>query len=120
MSNVIVLCIGLLLGSVTKPPKVINKVQVDTLRTRDTIKVKDSTDWTFNDSLRNKVEQSGFEMDLKALNVICIKRTFDDGNFCTYIMYKDKDGNLHDHQFTCSERKHNQLIRQFKRQIGDF
>ena len=82
--------------------------------------VADSTDWNQVDSIRKKVEAGDFQIDLKAMNAICVKRTFNTGTLCTFIMYKDKDSVLKEQYFTCSEEKHKELVEQFKRQIGPF
>jgi hypothetical protein len=75
------------------------------------------TDWASVDSIRKKVEAGDFQIDLKAMNAICIKRTYNGGNFCTYILYKNKDSTLSEQYYTCSEEKHKELAEQFKRQM---
>ena len=70
-----------------------------------------------NTALLNKVQQSEFELDFKAINAFSIERTVQGDQAVTIIGYKDKDGTIGQWTFQCSEEKHRQLAEQFKKDI---
>jgi hypothetical protein len=115
----VTLIFGVLLGSATKPSKIIKEIHTDTLHIRDTIRIKDTInadDWS--DSVRKIVENGDFEINFKKMQAVFIKRTYGEGIFKTVVYYKNENKGLSEQYFICSEKKHKQLVKQFKKEMG--
>ena len=70
-----------------------------------------------NTALLNKVEQSEFEVDFKAMNAFSIERSNQDNQAVTIVGYKDKDGSIGQWYLCCSDENHKRLAEQFKKDI---
>ncbi len=88
-----------------QPP--VTKEVRDTLRIRDTVRYQESGSYPEVD------------VDFKLLNALAIERVMQDNQIVTLISYKDKNNDLRQFYFLCSEEQHKRLVKKFKKQISN-
>jgi hypothetical protein len=90
-----------------QPPIIKEVPKLDSLRIRDTI-VKPP-----------EISFSDLEIDFKKLDAFSIERALQDNHPVTLICFKDKDNEVKEFYLYCTEERHVQLVKKFRRQISN-